>query len=316
MIFALSRPHSKIKQIQMEGFMKAIVLASFVLLVSILLAACAPAAAPTAPPVPPTATPTAAAPSGFVENDGVRIHYEVEGQGPPVVLLHGWTGSIEDWRLFGAVDGLKDAYRLILIDARGHGQSDKPHDQTAYVLEKQVGDINAVLDELGIDKAHFFGYSMGGRLGWALAKYAPDRVASLIIVGNAPESWDASGTITFLRENGIEGLARMVEDTARKKGVWKPEIYPLYAANDVEAVLADLSAFSAESFTADLPKMNLPILLLAGTAEEDYPGLAAAARKLPAATFVALPGFDHADDLFGTDQVLAQVTKFLAQVGK
>ncbi len=295
--------------------MKTILSAPFMLLVILLLVACAaPAAAPTATPVPPTAIPTPALLSGFVENDGVRIHYEVEGQGPPLVLLHGWTGSIEDWRLFGTVDRLKDAYRLILIDARGHGQSDKPHNQAAYVLEKQVDDIVAVLDELGIDKAYYLGYSMGGRVGWALAKYAPDRLASLIIVGNAPESWDAGDTISFIREGGIEGWARMVEDTARKKGVWKPEIYPLYAANDVEAVIADLSAFSAESFAADLPRMNMPILLLAGTAEEDYPGLEAAAKTLPNATFVALPGFDHADDLFGTDQVLAQVTKFLAQV--
>ena len=66
--------------------------------------------------------------SGFVENDGLQIHYEVEGQGPPLILLHWWTGSLEDWRLFGYVDALKDTYRLILIDARGHGQSDKPHD--------------------------------------------------------------------------------------------------------------------------------------------------------------------------------------------
>ena len=119
--------------------------------------------------------------SGFAENNGVRIHYEVEGQGPPLVLVHWASGSTQDRRMFGYVDALKDKYQLILIDMRGHGKSDKPHDPAAYDAETQVLDIVAVLDDLGIDKANYFGYSLGGRLGWAIAKYAPERLQSLII---------------------------------------------------------------------------------------------------------------------------------------
>ena len=65
-------------------------------------------------------------------NEGVRIYYEVEGQGPPLVLMHGITDSLEVFRLVGYVEALKSDYRLILIDARGHGASDKPHDSDAY----------------------------------------------------------------------------------------------------------------------------------------------------------------------------------------
>ena len=65
-------------------------------------------------------------------NDGLRIHYEVVGSGSPLVLYHGLTGSGQRWRDTGYVAGLVEDYRLILIDARGHGESDKPHDQEAY----------------------------------------------------------------------------------------------------------------------------------------------------------------------------------------
>ena len=218
------------------------------LLVACGSAALAPTATPTTTPIPPTPTPipptatptlvqptvvavatateralqtTPAAPgsdqpapgvlSGFVENDGVRIHYEVEGDGPPLVLMHWLTGSLEDWRVFGYVDALKENYRLILIDARGQGQSDKPHDPAAYALEKQAADIVAVLDELGVDQAHYFGYSLGAELGWALAKYAPDRLSSLIIGGASPEDFDPSAEI-----------APIAGSVLKNTGTWQP----------------------------------------------------------------------------------------------
>jgi pimeloyl-ACP methyl ester carboxylesterase len=71
----------------------------------------------------------------YADSRGIRIHYRVEGEGPPLVLQHGFTQSIDDWYEFGYVDALKRDYRLILVDARGHGQSDKPHDPNAYGLD-------------------------------------------------------------------------------------------------------------------------------------------------------------------------------------
>ena len=68
----------------------------------------------------------------YVDNRGVRIHYQVEGKGPPLVLQHGFTQSLEGWYRCGYVDALKPKYRVVLIDARGHGKSDKPHERAAY----------------------------------------------------------------------------------------------------------------------------------------------------------------------------------------
>src|SRR3984893_13969291 len=82
----------------------------------------------------------------YADNGNVRIHYQVEGEGPALVLQHGFTESVVDWYEAGYVEALRPDYRLILIDARGHGASDKPHDPDAYVLNRRVSDVVAVLD--------------------------------------------------------------------------------------------------------------------------------------------------------------------------
>jgi len=84
----------------------------------------------------------------YANNQGVRIHYEVEGDGPPLVLLHGFGNTLEMWYDSGHVESLKNDYRLILIDARGHGASEKPHDPEAYKMELMVTDVVAVLNSM------------------------------------------------------------------------------------------------------------------------------------------------------------------------
>jgi pimeloyl-ACP methyl ester carboxylesterase len=77
----------------------------------------------------------------YATHDGVRIYYETEGSGPPLLLHAGLSMSLNDWRDFGYVNALRDDYRLILLDPRGHGQSDKPHDPIAYAYNLLVGDV-------------------------------------------------------------------------------------------------------------------------------------------------------------------------------
>ncbi|HKI64943.1 MAG TPA: alpha/beta fold hydrolase [Burkholderiales bacterium] len=86
----------------------------------------------------------------YANNQGVRIHYRLEGEGPPLVLQHGYTQNLEHWYQCGYVDALKARYRLVLIDARGHGASDKPHERAAYAWPVGAMDVLAVLDALGI----------------------------------------------------------------------------------------------------------------------------------------------------------------------
>src|SRR5215467_13654037 len=122
----------------------------------------------------------------YATNQGLRINYRVEGSGPPLVLQHGYTWHLGGWTRCGYVEPMKSHYQLILVDARGHGASDKPHDPDAYRLPLKVGDVVAVLDALHVPSAHFWGYSMGGWIGWGMAKYAPERVQGLVIGGAHP----------------------------------------------------------------------------------------------------------------------------------
>lgn len=256
----------------------------------------------------------AAITSGYVDNDGVNIYYEVEGQGPPLVLVHWASGSTEDWRMFGYVDALKDDYRLILVDMRGHGKSDKPRDPAAYDAATQASDILAVLDELGIDKANFFGYSLGGRLGWALAKYAPDRFQSLIIGGHVPGVWDDSGWTAWMFSQGAEGWVRGLEDFARSLDRWNPEIYPAYVADDFGAIAMASYGLNSEDLSSNLPGTTTPILLLVGTNDDMHADMKAASQRLPNATMAELADLDHGEGYLLVEQVLPPITEFLTEV--
>jgi len=112
----------------------------------------------------------------------VKIFYIDEGEGPPIVLHHGLAGTHLDWIMYNDyIKALKDRYRLLAIDARGRGKSDKRYAPEEHSMKHYVGDVTAVLDAAGLDKAHFWGYSMGGQVGLATGKYAPERFSSLII---------------------------------------------------------------------------------------------------------------------------------------
>ena len=143
------------------------------------------------------------------------------------------------WYERGYVAALKPKYRLVLIDARGHGQSDKPHDPPSYTPEKFASDIVAVLDDLGMKTATYWGYSMGGRMGFALARHALDRVACFVIGGAT-----ASGASAYSTEPGKEDP--MI--TALRAGpneiikLWGEEVTPplreRLLANDMAALIA------------------------------------------------------------------------------
>src|SRR5262252_981769 len=116
-----------------------------------------------------------------VDVDGVGIEYEVTGEGRPVVLLHGFPDSGRLWR--HQVPALADAgYQVIVPDLRGYGRSDKPMAVEAYSLPFLAGDVLAVLDNLGIDRAHVVGHDWGAALAWVLASLAPDRIDHLTVL--------------------------------------------------------------------------------------------------------------------------------------
>ncbi|MBI3736996.1 alpha/beta hydrolase [Candidatus Sumerlaeota bacterium] len=120
---------------------------------------------------------------GFFDSDGVKIHYIVEGQGEPVLLIHGFTANISmQWVMPGVFPALTKNFQVIAFDNRGHGKSDKPHEPGQYGI-KMVEDAVHLLDHLKIKKAHIVGYSLGGFITMKFIATHPERIISAVPCG-------------------------------------------------------------------------------------------------------------------------------------
>jgi len=250
----------------------------------------------------------------YANNNSVRIHYQVEGDGPPLVLQHGFTSSLQTWYAYGYVAALQQGYQLILIDARGHGQSDKPYDPQAYALQRRVEDVLAVLDALQIDTAHYLGYSMGGRIGFGIARYSPERFASLIIGGMHPyeSTSDSAQERTALLQQGMEAYVTHAE---RHHGPMAPDRKARLLANDPEALIASIRApRGLAEIDKLIPDMITPCLLYVGEADGYYIGAQECAKHLPNARFVSFPGLDHTQTSQASHLVVPHVTQFLHEL--
>ena len=128
----------------------------------------------------------ASAAEGTFDSNGVKIRYIDEGQGVPVLLLHGQNASVEaSWTSAGVVANLAKDYRVIAFDLRGHGKSDRPHEPSAYGDQIYL-DALRLLDHLHIQKAHFVGYSLGGILSAKLLTTNPERFISATMLASGP----------------------------------------------------------------------------------------------------------------------------------
>jgi len=250
-------------------------------------------------------------------NQGARIYYEVEGQGPPLVLGHGGGDSLEMWRNFGYTGDLKDNYQLILFDLPGHGKSSRLED--TGIPGGISNNIIAVLDALEIDKAHYFGYSAGAAAGFDLALHHAERFYSFVLGGMTPYAWPEA--MVKAVQISIDLYRLLIES---------PELYLLrmsrmlrrpltqedrdhFLNQDAEARIAGLSAMiSGAVFTdQDLAKIKAPCLIYCGDQDPFYPGAKEAAGHIPGATFLGLPGLNHITAITQRELVLSQILEFL-----
>lgn len=156
--------------------------------------------------------------------DGVRIAYDITGAGPTLLLLHGGGYTRQSWHKVGYVERLKHAFRVITLDIRGNGESDKPTNRAFYTTDKHTQDILAVADACDAEHFSIWGFSYGGNIGRYLAAES-NRVAKLIIMG-IPFGLGASGEfrqrierfrdywqpILQAQQDGVLDLATLSED--------------------------------------------------------------------------------------------------------
>ena len=222
----------------------------------------------------------------------MRIAYETSGEGPPVLLIHGFGSSrAQNWRATTWYKALTDAgYRVVAMDCRGHGDSDKPHDSSFYNYEKMAGDALAVMKAAGIERAYIIGYSMGGHIGIEILMRHPQAVCKLAIAGVGERYLRGQFEARFeiaeaILENDVDRISNPVAKGFR--------IFAGQAGKDRVALAAcmrgDRRAYSA----VELARTMRPVLVVCGANDETSgaPGpLAAAFRD---ACSVIVPGRDH-----------------------
>ena len=250
----------------------------------------------------------------FVERGGVRIHYEVVGEGPPIVLLHGGAGDRTMWRHAGYVDELR-RYTSVLVDSRGHGLSDKPAVEAAYRLEEYVADVRAVIGELGAPRVALWGYSDGAHVAAAVAASIPERVAALITTGwnadmGTPE--EQAELIELLQSSGMDGLNTALE---RGEGVSLPPwMREQFLATDPEVFIAEVKGFATgEQVRASLSSIVAPALLVVGAAEDPDEEVAKVAALLPSGRALTLPGVGHIGVFLASERVLPHALGVLGE---
>jgi pimeloyl-ACP methyl ester carboxylesterase len=255
--------------------------------------------------------------------DGTRISFEDDdGAGAPVVIHGGFLDPVPLVRrspLARALRPFSDEFRTIVVDHRGHGLSDKPHDPDAYAMPLRVADAISVLDALGIETAHFVGMSWGARLGFGVGHHAPERARSLVLIGQQPYAIDPNGplarvvgdALTASRDEGIEALVLAFEAIA---GRYPDDVRAHYLACDAAAMRAAWAASLAEGDVAtDLGSWTMRCLLYVAEDDVDFFEQARrAAEEIPDAEFLSLEGEHHLGmDTAGVDPVLPAVLRTL-----
>lgn len=246
----------------------------------------------------------------FFDSNGVKIRYAAAGEGEPVVLVHGWMGDATMWGMDAAKNpklAPLPGFRVIALDCRGHGQSDKPHDRGLYGTEMAM-DVIRLMDHLEIPKAHLVGYSMGAFIVGKIAAARPARVISAVYGGQVPLVVGAppSGS----RETAV--FAQAVEE-GKGMGPYLLEVLPpgrakltLEQANvlaefmlkgkDAKALAAaGLSFDDLQVEEKDLAACPAPALFIYGSLESEHlKGRVEALRHaLAKADVVVIEGGDH-----------------------
>src|SRR5215813_14242204 len=246
-----------------------------------------------------------------IDRNRVQIYYEVHGEGPPLILTHGYSSTSAMWQ--GQVAALSKHHKLILWDMRGHGQSDYPNDPAAYSEALTTGDIAALLDTVGAETAIVGGLSLGGYMSLAFYRAHPERVSALLIIDTGPgfkkddarEVWNkrARDTAERFERDGLEVLK-----TASRERATVSHRDATGLAKAARGMLTQRDARVIEV----LPEIKVPSLVVVGA--EDTPFLAASdymAAKIPGAQKVVIPSAGHAVNIDQPQAFVDAVVSFL-----
>ena len=243
------------------------------------------------------------------DSDGMRIAFVDEGEGEPIVLIHGFASNVgTNWIDPQWVRALlKDGRRVIALDNRGHGQSEKLYDPSRYGAPEMAGDVVRLLDHLDIEKADILGYSMGARIAAFLAFEHKERVRSIIFGGlgiHMVRGMVGSGPLAAALE--APRLEDVTNDTARSFRVFAEQ-----TKSDLRALAACMRGPREKVPREKLSALTVPVLVAVGSEDVIGGSGAALAELIPNAQFLEITGRDHMKAV-GDPRFKQGVLKFLA----
>jgi pimeloyl-ACP methyl ester carboxylesterase len=257
--------------------------------------------------------PAMAAEDQYFNSNGVKIRYTDQGSGDPVILVHGFEVTIEhEWIETGVLQKLVPHYRVVAIDERGLGKSDKPHDPGAYGAEMGM-DVLRLMDYLKIQKAHIVGYSLGAGIVAKLVSEHPDRFYTATVGGGAGRSSTEPAQTPPPAANGTPAPDMNARLAALDKGeMTKQEVE---MNNDPAALAAILR--SQPNSTWDEAKMKavkVPILAAVGSNDPGLNGAKYLQSVQPSVKLVVINGATHAGDTgaLKRPEFSAAILEFLA----
>jgi len=254
-----------------------------------------------------------------IQVNGINLYYEVEGEGQPLLFIHGLGSSTRDWEM--QVKEFSKSYQVITCDLRGHGQSDKP--AGPYSLPMFAADTAGLLKSLNFKSAHVVGLSLGGGIAFQLAIDYPKLVKTMIIVNSAPELVvrtfkDRMGVWQRFAIVRLLGMRKMGE-VLSKRLFPKDEHEPLrttfvesWAENDPRAYQDAMRAMVGWSVTDKLSSINCPTLVI--TADQDYTPVAIKekyTKLMPNAELVIIPDAHHATPVEQPEKFNTELMDFL-----
>lgn len=267
--------------------------------------------------------------------NGVHLNVRVEGSGPPLVALHGFTGDMDTWRGFARA-AARHQHTVVRIDLLGHGRSDCPSDPQRYSMERCAEDLTRVLDVLGLRRAAWMGYSLGGRIALGLALAAPERCLALVLEGASPGLADPAERAQRVASD--EGLARLLEEKGVPSFVEVWEAQPLWAsqrrlppeerlrlraqrlrnrAAGLAGSLRGIGTGAQPSYHHRLRGLGLPTLMVVGEEDSKFREIAQTmCRLLPQGQLAAIPQAGHTAHLEQPERFNRTVLDFLQRQGR
>jgi pimeloyl-ACP methyl ester carboxylesterase len=233
----------------------------------------------------------------------IRMYYEIHGDGAPLILLHGGLGSTASWK--EQIPELSRQYKVIAADSRGHGRSTFTEQRISYAL--MTSDVVALMDYLGIEKAHVLGWSDGGIIGLELAIEHPERVNKVIAFG---ANYHPTGVRADVGDN--QKINEYIEAAAKDYQRLSPD------PTRWDAFLENIGQMwaSEPNFTAgQLGSISVPVLILDGDNDEFVytEHTREMARLIPTATLTFIPGTGHFAVWEKPGEINRVVLEFLAR---